>query len=209
MGAKTDSKTRREALYLHDQELWQQGLYFAGMDEAGRGPLAGPVVAACVVMMPGAPMIPFIDDSKRLSEKRREKVYEDILEQAVFVGLGQVEAEEIDRINILEATRKAMRQAAKGAPVPLFLIDAVVHLGLPGEERAIIHGDAVSYAIAAASIVAKVSRDRQMRAHDERCPGYGFASHKGYGTAAHMQAIRDLGPCPIHRRSFLKNLTAP
>ncbi len=203
------SNERRQALYAYDQDLWHQGLRFAGIDEAGRGPLAGPVVAACVVFSPGTQMLDFIDDSKKLSEKRREAVCEEVFRWADFVGVGQVEAEEIDRINILEATKLAMRRAAQGAPAPLFLIDAVAGVGLSGRERPIIHGDAVSYSIAAASIVAKVTRDRQMRALGERFPGYGFARHKGYGTAAHMQAIRELGPCQEHRRSFLKSFAPP
>lgn len=201
------SKERRQALYEHDLALWRAGARFAGIDEAGRGPLAGPVVAACVVFPPAAAIIDFIDDSKKLSEKRREEIFGEICRRAEFVSVGQVEAEEIDRINILEATRLAMRRAALGAPAPLFLIDAVKDLGLEGSERPIIHGDAVSYSIAAASIIAKVTRDRQLRALDARYPGYGFARHKGYGTAEHMQAIRELGMCPEHRRSFLKNLS--
>lgn len=203
------SEVRRLGLYRHDQALWQRGRAFAGIDEAGRGPLAGPVVAACVVMAQEAPMIPFIDDSKRLSETRREKVYEEIMGQALFVGVGEASAREIDEINILEATRLAMRRAAQGAPVSLFYIDAVRGLGLQGEEQPIIGGDAVSYTIAAASIIAKVTRDRQLRALDALYPGFGFARHKGYGTAAHMQAIRDLGMCPEHRRSFLKGFAPP
>ncbi len=201
------SKERRQALYDYDLALWRAGERFAGIDEAGRGPLAGPVVAACVVFPPAAAIIDFIDDSKKLSEKRREEIFGEICRRAEFVSVGQVEAEEIDRINILEATRLAMRRAALGAPAPLFLIDAVKDLGLEGSERPIIHGDAVSYSIAAASIIAKVTRDRQLRALDARYPGYGFARHKGYGTAEHMQAIRELGMCPEHRRSFLKNLS--
>lgn len=200
------SDERRQALYQHDMGLWQEGARFAGIDEAGRGPLAGPVVVACVVFSPSTQMLDYIDDSKKLSEKRREAACEEIFRWADFVGVGQVEADEIDRINILEATKLAMRRAAQGAPAGLFLIDAVRGVGLEGSERPIIHGDAVSYSIAAASIVAKVTRDRQMRALEDKYPGYGFARHKGYGTAAHMQAIRDLGMCPEHRRSFLKNL---
>ena len=195
---------RRLNLYEHDCGLWRDGLCFAGIDEAGRGPLAGSVVAACVVWEPYSPMLPYIDDSKKLSESRREKVYELIVRRASFVGVGEASAQEIDNINILEATRLAMRRAAKGAPVKVFYIDAVTAVGLDGEERRVIHGDMVCYAIAAASVVAKVTRDRQMRAMEDRYPGYGFARHKGYGTLAHMEAIRKLGISPIHRRSFLK-----
>lgn len=193
---------RLAALLSVDGTLWQDGTAFAGMDEAGRGPLAGNVVAACVVM-PASPLLPWVDDSKKLSPKRREQVYQEILETALFVGVGQASPEEIDAINILEATKNAMRRAAENAPVSLFLIDAVQGLGLPGEERGIIHGDALSYSIAAASIIAKVTRDRQMAALDSQYPGYGFAQHKGYGTAQHIAALRELGPCPAHRRSFI------
>jgi len=195
---------RLQALLVTDGPLFEQGAAFSGMDEAGRGPLAGNVVAACVVM-PREPLLPWVDDSKKLSEKRREIVFEEIMKTALFVGVGQASPEEIDAINILEATKNAMRRAAQGAPCDLFLIDAVKNLGLPGEERPIIHGDAVSYSIAAASIIAKVTRDRQMAELDRLYPGYGFTKHKGYGTAQHIQALKELGPCPAHRRSFIGN----
>ena len=185
-----------------DAPLWERGVAFAGMDEAGRGPLAGNVVAACVVMPP-MPLLPWVDDSKRLSPARREKVFDEIMQTALFVGVGQATAAEIDEINILNATKNAMRRAAQGAPAALFLIDALEGLGLPGEERGVVHGDALCYAIAAASIVAKVTRDRQMLALDAEYPGYGFARHKGYGTPEHIAALRALGPCPAHRRSFI------
>ena len=197
---KREEKLR--ALIRTDGPLWAQGVAFAGMDEAGRGPLAGNVVAACVIMPP-EPLLPWVDDSKKLSPARRDQVFDEILRTALFVGVGQAEPEEIDRINILEATKNAMRRAAAGAPASLFLIDALSGLGLPGEERGIIHGDALCYSIAAASIVAKVTRDRQMPLLDEKYPGYGFAKHKGYGTAQHIEALRRLGPCPAHRRSFI------
>lgn len=202
------NQKRREhlqALLATDTLYWREGIRLAGMDEAGRGPLAGPVVAACVVMPP-EPVIEWVDDSKRLSEARREKVYEEILSTALFVGVGRAQPEEIDDINILQATFQAMRRAAQGAHAQVYLIDAVQGLGLDGEERALIHGDALSYSIAAASIVAKVTRDREMRLLEERYPSYGFARHKGYGTAEHIQAIRELGPCPIHRRSFITRI---
>ena len=125
---------------------------------------------------------------------------------ALFVGIGQVGPEEIDRINILQATRKAMEQAAAAAPADLFLVDAVQGLRLPGEEIALIRGDALSYSIAAASIVAKVTRDRQMAEKDRLYPEYGFIRNKGYGTREHIEALRKYGPCPIHRRSFIGNL---
>lgn len=193
---------RLQCLLQVDGPLWESGTVFAGIDEAGRGPLAGNVVAACVIMPP-SPLLPWVDDSKKLSAARREQVYEEILRTALYVGVGQAGPEEIDRINILEATKMCMREAARRAPASLFLIDALQGLGLQGEERGIIHGDAMSYSIAAASIVAKVTRDRQMRDLDEKYPGYGFAQHKGYGTAAHIAALKALGPCPAHRRSFI------
>ena len=193
---------RLNALIRTDLPLWRQGIRFAGMDEAGRGPLAGDVVAACVVM-PQTPLLPWVDDSKKLSPQRREKVYGEILSIALFVGVGHASPEEIDRCNILEATKMAMRRAAEGADAPLFLIDALSGLGLSGEERGIIHGDALCYSIAAASIVAKVTRDREMLLLDAQYPGYGFAQHKGYGTAQHIAALKALGPCPAHRRSFI------
>lgn len=198
-------KERMELIYRHDLRLWEEGRPFAGIDEAGRGPLAGCVTAACVVM-PREPMLPNIYDSKHLSEKQRNEAYDRILQHALFVGVGRVEAGEIDRINILEATKLAMRQAAQEAPAEIFLVDAVQGIGLPGRELPIIGGDAVSYSIAAASIVAKVTRDRMMQELDEQYPQYGFARHKGYGTRQHMEAIRQHGPCPVHRRSFLKRL---
>jgi ribonuclease HII len=185
-----------------DEPLWAMGILFAGMDEAGRGPLAGNVVAACVAMPP-EPLLEWVDDSKKLSPKRREAVYEQIMKIALYVGVGQASPEEIDRINILNATKEAMRRAASNVPAKLFLIDALQGLGLNGEERGIIHGDAISYAIAAASIVAKVTRDRQMEKLNEQYPVYGFMQHKGYGTPQHIAALRAYGPCPDHRRSFI------
>lgn len=201
------TKKREERLQIllqTDQPLWTQGICFAGMDEAGRGPLAGNVVAACVVM-PASPLLEWVDDSKKLSASRRDKVFDEIMQTALFVGVGQASPEEIDEINILNATKNAMRRAAQGCPAQLFLLDALSNLGLPGEERGIIHGDALCYSIAAASIVAKVTRDRQLLELEKMYPGYGFAQHKGYGTAQHIAALKELGPCPAHRRSFIKN----
>ena len=193
---------RLNALCGTDRPLWEQGVVFGGMDEAGRGPLAGNVVAACVIMPP-EPLIEWVDDSKKLSEKRREAVYEEIMKIARFVGVGQAGPEEIDRLNILNATKEAMRRAAAGAGAQIYLIDAVKGLGLDGEERPIIHGDALSYSIAAASIVAKVTRDRQMLEADRLYPQYGFARNKAYGTKEHIEALKQYGPCPLHRRSFI------
>lgn len=200
--ARIDRLARAQLLMAHD--LQYTGVVLSGMDEAGRGPLAGNVVAACVVMPP-EPVIPWVDDSKKLSEARRERVYEEIMQQALYVGVGQATPAEIDEINILEATKKAMREAAAQVPADVFLIDAVTGLGLNGREVPIIRGDATSYAIAAASIVAKVTRDRQMLALDRLYPAYGFARNKGYGTAEHIAALRELGPCEVHRRSFIRS----
>ena len=195
-------RERLNELIQTDLPLWDAGARFAGMDEAGRGPLVGNVVAACVVM-PKEPLLLWVDDSKKLSAQRREKLYDEIMQTALFVGVGQASPKEIDEYNILEATKMAMRRAAENAPADVFLIDAVRGLGLPGEERGIIHGDALSYSIAAASIIAKVTRDRQMLELDALYPGYGFAQHKGYGTAQHIAALKEMGPCPAHRRSFI------
>ena len=193
---------RLKALLETDAPLWQKGMRFAGMDEAGRGPLAGNVVAACVIMPPTS-LIEWVDDSKKLSEKRREAVFDEIMRTALFVGVGEMDPDEIDRINILNATKNAMRAAARDAGAELYLIDALSGLGLGGEERGIVHGDALSYSIAAASIVAKVTRDREMIELDRVYPEYGFLKHKGYGTPQHLEALRRLGPCPAHRRSFI------
>ena len=195
-------RERLQALVQTDLPLWEAGVRFAGMDEAGRGPLVGSVVAACVVM-PKEPLLLWVDDSKKLSPQRRETLYDEIMAAALFVGVGQASAAEIDEYNILEATKMAMRRAAENAPADVFLIDAVRGLGLPGEERGIIHGDALCYSIAAASIIAKVTRDRQMEELDRMYPGYGFAKHKGYGTAQHIAALKELGPCPEHRKTFI------
>jgi len=198
-----DREKRIAELFAYDLKYKQQGsIVVAGMDEVGRGPLAGNVVSACVVM-PESPVIPWIDDSKKLSESRREKVYEQIKKTALYIGIGQISPEEIDRINILEATRKSMRIAADTVPADVFLIDAVTGLGLNGKEISIIKGDAVSYSIAAASIVAKVTRDRQMAQLHQIYPQYGFIRNKGYGTKEHIDALRKFGPCPIHRRTFI------
>ena len=195
---------RVRKLIDYDRPYRAGGIVVAGMDEVGRGPLAGNVVTACVVM-PEEPAILWVDDSKKLSESRREKVYEEIAARALYIGIGEISPEEIDEINILQATRKAMRMAAEKVPAQVFLIDAVTGLGLKGKEIPIIKGDAVSYSIAAASIVAKVTRDRQMIEADQIYPGYGFARNKGYGTKEHIEALQKYGPCPIHRKSFIGN----
>lgn len=197
-------KNREERLrFLLETDLPFRNLgIVAGMDEVGRGPLAGNVVTACVVM-PEDSRILWVDDSKKLSETRREAVYEEIMQTALYVGIGMVTPEEIDAINILQATKKAMREAASQVPADVFLVDAVTGLGLNGTEVPIIKGDANSYSIAAASIVAKVTRDHQMIELDKTYPEYGFARNKGYGTAEHIEALRKYGPCPLHRRTFI------
>ena len=183
--------------------------YIAGIDEAGRGPLAGPVVVG-VVIMPEDSMIEGVNDSKKVSEKKREKLYDQITSEAISWGVGIIDQEEIDEINILNATKKAVTMAiSKLETKPdLILVDALTGidtLGIPYES--IIKGDAKEYSIAAASIIAKVTRDRIMRKWDEIYPEYGFAGHKGYGTAAHIKAIKEHGPCVLHRKSFIKNFT--
>ena len=200
--SSSDRIARQAAMVDHDRTYWANCARVAGMDEAGRGPLAGNVVAACVIMPPD-PVIDWVDDSKKLSAKRRDIVYEQIMQTALFVGVGRASAQEIDQINILQATMNAMRRAAKGAEANIYLIDAVKNLGLDAPEIPIIHGDAVSYSIAASSIVAKVTRDRELEELDQLYPQYGFAQHKGYGTAAHIAAIRQYGPCPEHRMTFI------
>ncbi len=179
-----------------------------GVDEAGRGPLAGPVYAAAVIIDPAHP-IPGINDSKKIPEKRREALYEVIREQALAYGIGFATVEEIEEYNILQATYRAMERAVAALPVTpeLALIDGnrlPPFLPVPG--RFVVKGDALSASIGAASVLAKVSRDRVMREIDRQYPAYGFATHKGYGTAAHIEALRRLGPCPVHRRSFLKKI---
>ena len=197
-----DRTIRSRELMAFDYSYKKIGVILAGMDEAGRGPLAGNVVAACVVM-PDTPVIPWIDDSKKLSEKRRNAVFEQIMEHALYIGVGEASPEEIDQINILEATKRAMFSAASSVPADVFLIDAVKNLGLKGTEVPLIKGDALSYSIAAASIIAKVVRDRQMCEMDKLYPEYGFIRNKGYGTKEHVDALKRIGPCPIHRRSFI------
>ena len=178
--------------------------FVAGVDEVGRGPLAGPVVAAAVSFPPGV-RIPRVNDSKQLTEAQRERLKLAIeAVEGVKIGIGLVEAEVIDRINILKATHLAMRRAveAMDPAVEFLLIDGNPVRGLPWPSRALVKGDARSASIAAASIIAKVYRDHWMMKLAERYPGYGFAEHKGYGTARHLAALRELGACPEHRRSF-------
>ncbi len=193
---------RSAALIAHDAAYPAFGVSLAGMDEVGRGPLFGPVAAACVIM-PKTPVIAWVDDSKMLSAARRADVYAQIMACALFVGVGEASAEEIDRVNILNATRLAMQRAAAAAPASLCLVDAMTGLALPFPTRSIIHGDALSYSIAAASIIAKVTRDRQLLMLAEQYPGYGLERNMGYGTAEHIAAILRQGACPQHRRTFI------
>jgi len=177
--------------------------HVAGIDEAGRGPLAGPVMAAAVILPVGLSIIG-VDDSKKLTPAKREKMFEIIMAQALSVGIGIMTPTEIDRINILQATRRAMLAAVQQlSPQPDYLlIDGISTIGSAVPQKTIKKGDSLSLSIAAASIIAKVTRDRFMIEMDSKYPGYGFAGHKGYGSAAHMEAIRVLGPSPIHRLTF-------
>jgi len=186
-----------------DREFAGFGTSLAGMDEAGRGPLLGPVVAACVIL-PESPLITWVDDSKKLSPSRREALFNQIMGEAVHVGVGQASAREIDKLNILGATKLAMMRAGLNAPAALCLVDAVRDFELPFPIHSVIHGDVLSYHIAAASIIAKVTRDRMLREMDRKYPVYGLASNKGYGTAVHIEAIRQHGTTPEHRMSFIR-----
>ena len=205
-GEKLEQELMRlEQMEQYEKEYERSGIV-CGIDEAGRGPLAGPVVAGAVILPEGCRIL-YLNDSKKLSEKRREELFSEIKEKAVSWATGVVSPEEIDEINILKSTYKAMRQAfEKLSPVPqVMLNDAVTIPGLSPAlvQVTIIKGDAKSVSIAAASILAKVTRDHMMAEYDKLYPEYGFAKHKGYGTAAHIAAVREHGPCPIHRRSFI------
>ena len=184
----------------YEKLAWEKGLTVVGIDEAGRGPLAGPLVVAGVVFPRGYDSGE-INDSKQLSEKKREQLYDLIIRDALFYQIEIVEPEEIDRINILEADRAAMSRIAMAAPTDIVLTDAV-ELYIKKSVTSLIKGDTLSCSIAAGSILAKVTRDRLMYQYDKLYPEYGFARHKGYGTKAHMEALRKYGACPIHRRSF-------
>lgn len=203
-------------MQVYENQLRQAGAtYIGGVDEVGRGPLAGPVVAACVILPVDFDVIG-VDDSKKLSEKRREALFDKIIEKAVAYGIGEADNELIDRINILEATRVAMQIAVKQAQAMLIkktgllidhiLFDAMEIKEIQTPQTSIIKGDSKSLSIAAASIVAKVTRDRQMIAYHSQYPDYGFDSNKGYGTKAHYEGIERCGITPIHRKSFLKNV---
>lgn len=205
-GEKLEQELLRLEAMTEYERKYGAGAVVCGIDEAGRGPLAGPVVAgACI--LPADCQILYLNDSKKLSEKRREALFEEIKEKAVAFSVGIVSPAVIDEINILQATYEAMRQAVSKLPVTpdIFLNDAVIIPGIEENRQVkIIKGDAKSVSIAAASILAKVTRDHMMAEYDSLYPQYGFAKHKGYGTKAHLDAIREYGMCPIHRRSFLK-----
>ncbi|MCM1289254.1 MAG: ribonuclease HII [Corallococcus sp.] len=189
----------------YERQAQKEGARFiAGVDEAGRGPLAGPVVVAGVIMpLKEDELIVGVNDSKKLSEKKRDLLYDQIMERALDVQVAVIDCEEIDLVNILNATKNGMFQCIKGfKQVDKVLIDAV-KLNTEVSTLSIIHGDALSYSIAAASIVAKVTRDRLMLEYDKKYPQYNFAKHKGYGTAEHIDLLKQYGPCPIHRKTFI------
>ena len=198
-------KDRMYELFAYERE-YADHAYICGIDEVGRGPLAGPVVAAAVILPKNCDIL-YINDSKKLSEKKREMLYEEIMAKAVAVGIGMASPERIDEINILQATYEAMREAISGLSVKpdILLNDAVRIPGVDIEQVAIIKGDAKSASIGAASIIAKVTRDRMMVEYDSIFPEYSFAANKGYGTAVHIAALKEMGPTTIHRRSFIGN----
>ena len=205
MEALEKEKARMEVMKQYEYQYEQAG-FVCGIDEVGRGPLAGPVVAGAVIL-PKDCQILYLNDSKQLSEKKREELYDIIMEQAVATGIGYASPERIDEINILQATYEAMRQAIDNLSVKpdVLLNDAVTIPGVDIRQVPIIKGDAKSASIAAASIIAKVTRDRLMVEYDTVFPEYGFASNKGYGAAVHIEALKKYGPTPIHRRSFIGN----
>ena len=206
---KEKEEQRLNELKEIDKSYFKEGYnYLCGIDEAGRGLLPGPVVVAAAIM-PKDSMIEGVNDSKKVSEKKREKLYELIIEEAISYSVGIVDQNEVDRINILNATKAGLTEAVRTLKVKpeLILVDALTNIDTCGVPyQSIIKGDAKSYSIAAASIIAKVTRDRIMREWDKVYPQYGFEKHKGYGTAAHISAIKENGLCPLHRLSFVKNI---
>ena len=209
------AKKRLQKLEEERKRIWKlqeyerkygQYTYICGIDEVGRGPLAGPVVAGAVILPKDCDIL-YINDSKKLTAAKREELYDEIMEKAVAAGIGMVSPQRIDEINILQATYEAMREAiSKLEPAPdILLNDAVTIPGVSIRQVPIIKGDAKSISIGAASIVAKVTRDRLMAEYDKVLPQYGFASNKGYGSAEHIKALQEVGPSPIHRASFIKN----
>ena len=202
-------RERLEKMRSYERDCEQKGYtLICGIDEAGRGPLAGPVVAGAVILPEDCEILG-LNDSKKLSEKRREALFDEIREKAIAFGTGVIGPRRIDEINILQADYEAMCEAIGTLSVmpQVLLNDAVIIPQVRIEQKSIIHGDAKSVSVAAASIIAKVTRDRMMEEYDSLFPEYGFARHKGYGTADHYAAIKKYGPCPIHRRSFLRNLS--
>ena len=199
---------RLNKLKEFEKKLHEEGIeYIAGIDEAGRGPLAGPVVIGCVIMNPDS-FIEYVNDSKKISETKREMLYEKITQEALAWSTGIVWQEEIDEINILNATKKALKNALDDLKIKpnKILVDALDKIDTNGIPYiSVIKGDSKIYSISAASIIAKVTRDRIMREYDEVYPEYGFSGHKGYGTAKHIQAIKEFGICPLHRKSFVRN----
>ena len=196
-------KERTERMKQYEYQ-YAQSAFICGIDEVGRGPLAGPVVAGAVILPKDCDIL-YLNDSKKLSEKKREELYDVIMEKAVAAAVGYASPERIDKINILQATYEAMREAISGLAVQpdLLLNDAVTIPGVGIRQVPIIKGDAKSISIAAASIIAKVTRDRMMKEYDCVFPEYGFASHKGYGAQMHIEALKKYGPCPIHRKTFI------
>ena len=199
-------RARIETMKVYEKEYESHG-WICGIDEVGRGPLCGPVVASAVIL-PKDCQILYLNDSKKLSEKKREELYDVIMEQAIAVGVGMASPQRIDEINILQATYEAMRQAISSLKVKpaVLLNDAVTIPGVEIPQIPIIKGDAKSVSIAAASIIAKVTRDRMMVEYDRMYPGYDLGSNKGYGTKVHMEALKTVGPCEIHRKTFIKNI---
>jgi len=195
---------------LFETPFWDMGLLVAGTDEVGRGPLAGPVVAAAVLWPPGADL-EGLDDSKRLTEARRNRLYPEIVKRALAIGVGAAGPRIIERINILEASRRAMRRALAALPTTpeVVLSDAMELPGQPSYVVALIHGDRRAPSIAAASVVAKVLRDRYMTELARQYPQYGFERHKGYATPEHLAALRQFGPSPAHRQTFIDHLIEP
>lgn len=204
--AKLEAEKERIELMREFEEKYDNYSYICGIDEAGRGPLAGPVVAGAVILPKGKRIL-YVNDSKKLSEKKRNELFDVIKEEALSYGIGIVSPERIDEINILQATYEAMRQAVSQLSVQpdILLNDAVTIPGIDVRQIPIIKGDAKSLTIASASILAKVTRDRMMIEYDSLYPEYGFAKHKGYGTKAHIEAIKEYGACPIHRKTFIRN----
>ena len=207
---KQQEKLEKELARLKAMSVYEEQYascsYICGIDEVGRGPLAGPVVAGAVIL-PKDHTILYLNDSKKLSEKKRELLYDEIMEHAVATGIGMVGPARIDEINILQATYEAMRMAIENLQIKpdVLLNDAVTIPEMEIPQVPIIKGDAKSISIAAASIIAKVTRDRLMKEYDQVIPGYDFAGNKGYGTKAHLEGLRRLGPSPIHRRTFIRN----